>query len=113
MWCELLLCSRKTTLAEAQGFLLLKPSDLQLPSVSLPSPTCVFRPAIKHSDGVSTLCLMFPLTYTLSVNSGGIFPPLISSQKRRSAAVYFLSTGPSIKAKSAAEQVKLRSTLSN
>lgn len=73
VWCELLRCSGKTTLAEAQGFLLLKPSDLQPPSVSLPSPSCVFRPAMKHSDGVSTLCLMFPLTHTLSVNSRGVF----------------------------------------
>lgn len=81
VWCELPLCSGKTTLAQAQGFLLLKPSDLLPPSVSLPSPSCVFRPAMKHSDGVSTLCLMFPLTHTLSVNSGGIFPPWYWARK--------------------------------
>lgn len=82
VWCELLRCSGKTTLAEAQGFLLLKPSDLQPPSVSLPSPSCVFRPVMKHSDRVTTLCLMFPLAHTLAVNSGGIFPPRYRARKR-------------------------------
>lgn len=115
MWCELRRCRCKTTLADAQGFLFLKPSDLQPPSVSLPSPSCVFRPAMKHSDGVSTLCLMFPLTHTLSVNSGGCISHLTptSSQKTRSTAVYFLSAGISIEAKSAAEQGKFCRALSN
>lgn len=75
VWCELLRCSGKMTLADTQGFLLLKPSDLQPPSVSLPSPSCVFRPAMKHCDGVSTFYLMFPLAHTLSVTVG-LYPPL-------------------------------------
>lgn len=100
MWCELLSCTGKMTLAGAQGFLLLKPSDLQPPSVSLPSPSCVFRPAMKHSDGVITLSLTFPLAHTPSVNSG-VFPPTdIEPENVRAAAVYFSSAGPSIEAKS-------------
>lgn len=89
VWCELLRCGGKTTLAEAQGFLLLKPSDLQPPSVSLPSPSCVFRPVMKHSDRVNTLCLMFPLAHTLAVNSGDIFPPRYRARKRVSRLFIF------------------------
>lgn len=99
MWCELLSCIGKMTLAEAQGFLLLKPSDLQPPPVSLPSPSCVFRPAMKHSDGVIALSLTFPLAHTLYVNSVGV-PPFPSIPRRKTHGVYFLSAGSSIEAKS-------------
>lgn len=51
MWCKVLSCIGKMTLAKPKGFLLLKPSALhQPPSAPLPSPNCVFRPAMKHSD---------------------------------------------------------------
>lgn len=83
VWCELLSCIGKMTLAEAQGFLLLKPSDLQPPPVSLPSPSCVFRPAMKHSDGVIALSLTFPLAHTLYVNSVGAPPPNTKSENTR------------------------------
>lgn len=89
MWCELLSCIGKMTLAGAEGFLLLKPSDLQPPSVSLPSPSCVFRPAMKHSDGVIALSLTFPLPHARSVNSGVVSPPLVLSQKKSALLFIF------------------------
>lgn len=60
MWWKVLCCIGKMTLAEPKGCLLLKPSALQPPSVPLPSPNCVFRPVMKHSDRASAQGLAFP-----------------------------------------------------
>lgn len=92
VWCELLSCVGKLTLAAAQGFLLLKPSDLQPPPVSLPSPSCVFRPAMKHSDGVIALSLTFPLAHTLYVNSVGA-PPLPANTESENGRCLFFERG--------------------
>lgn len=59
VWCKVLSCIGKMTLAKLKGFLLLKPSALQPPSVPLPSPNCVFRPVMKHSDRASAQGLTF------------------------------------------------------
>lgn len=92
VWCKVLRCMGKMTLGKVKGFLLLKPLVLQPPSVSLPSPNCVFQPVMKRSDRTSAQGLTFPwgkskkVTFQQSllifrVTWGG-FPPLPSVCKQ-------------------------------